>query len=723
MALIIPKREEVKKTNKLVIPTRGVSVEKGKNIREVGFPEHLGGGTYKISDDPDELIRTTRSQSALPAIGTAERDHIISVALGGTSNKENLQYLATTSEGRQSGKVSVEQKAINDYTSGKITLNQARLIVQTKQQQIKGLTPTEKEKTWQGQIGNVIKDAFKKVIKPFTAEGRAEADALNHGLDRDYILKANIASEVLGKEVKPSEFTKVIKSISPEQKNLINAKSAEKTSEVIAQIATAPIRWTAGSLASAITSYALEKSDSNLKYTPKTDTEKLIISENDVERLLNQKDLYGVIARGASVPVAMTTIAILENPFLKGTGAGKLVKEALERQIVKQGEKTLSKLGTKEIIKLADDVIKAEVKAGRMAEKDALKVSKEINGLKVKETTPSSIVEPQKATGKVLTPKTTKVSTVIDSVNPTGGVFTKYDPKTRATAKLANNITTLDKTMKKSPNEMITVYRGAPKNQKGIVAGDFVTTNKQLAKDYAGNGVVLEKNVKLSSILDDVKEPLGEEYIYKPIDKAVKKVPIKYVPEEKPVDLRKKITTEKLIAEPSVPNRIKNEAIEKGIKADFQGIEEYDKVSFKDQAKKVGQIIDEDPEKAIRIALGKELPTNGALPESVFIAVKNQAIKKGDTELLIRLATEEGGVAKESTVLGQRIKMLDEQLEDDAFKNINDVIKNRKANATKKGLDVSKAKKEEVSKLKDAIKKSAPKKDEWAEFLETIKCK
>ena len=145
----------------------------------------------------------------------------------------------------------------------------------------------------------------------------------------------------MGKEVKPSEFTKVIKSISPEQKNLINAKSAEKTSEVIAQIATAPIRWTAGSLASAITSYALEKSDSNLKYTPKTDTEKLIISENDVERLLNQKDLYGVIARGASVPVAMTTIAILENPFLKGTGAGKLVKEALERQIVKQGEKTL----------------------------------------------------------------------------------------------------------------------------------------------------------------------------------------------------------------------------------------------------------------------------------------------------------------------------------------------------------------------------------------------
>ena len=103
----------------------------------------------------------------------------------------------------------------------------------------------------------------------------------------------------------------------------------------------------------------------------------------------------------------------------------------------------------------------------------------------------------------------------LDSLNPTGSVFSKYTPKQRATAELADNITTLDKTMKKPADEMITIYRGTGKGGD-IVAGDFVTTNKQLAKDYAGTGRVIEKKVRLSDVLDDLDEPLGEEYIYRP---------------------------------------------------------------------------------------------------------------------------------------------------------------------------------------------------------------
>lgn len=676
MALTIPKREEVKTTSKLVIPSRTkttVKVEKPKpqETREVGLPEHLGGGRY-LTAGTGTLIKSPRSQEALPPTGTAERDHIISVALGGTSDIKNLQYLATTREGRQEGKVSVEQKAINDYTSGKITLPQARLLIATKQQQIKGLTPTESEKTTIGQLGNVIKDAFKKVIKPFTAEGRAEADASNKGFDRDKILVAKTASEVLGREIKPSEYSSVVKQLPKEQKDLIDAKSQEKRSEVIAQIATAPIRWTAGSLASLATSYALEKADSNLKYTPKTDAEKLLINDVDVQRLSKQEDLYGLVARGAGVPTALLVGAILENPFLQGTGASKLIKEAIERQIVKQGEKTLSKLGTKEIIKLADDVIKSETKAGKIAKEDADILSREIKGIRVKElpAPESRLLIPER------TPQPVKE----------GAGFTMKETATKEEVKLAKAQSDYSKNLK--------TYNAKP-------------TADNLAK------------VKSSKVvLDNVKTQT---------EQAIKTTPIKV--ETPKIETTKPVTTEDLKVQvkeplqPSIPNRIKNEVIEKGLAQDLKGIEDYTEVTFKDQAEKVGQIIDEDPEKAIRIALGKEEPTNGALPESVFIAVKNQAIKKGDTELLIRLATEEGGVAKESTVLGQRIKMLDEQLEDDAFKNINDVIKNRKSSAEKKGLNVSKAKKEEVSKLKDAIKKSAPKKDEWADFLETIKCK
>lgn len=113
-------------------------------------------------------------------------------------------------------------------------------------------------------------------------------------------------------------------------------------------------------------------------------------------------------------------------------------------------------------------------------------------------------------------PKATKPTNEITTVNPTGTVHTEYTPGARVDAPLGKNITTLDKTAKRSGNEMVSVFRGAPANQKGIVPGDFVTTNKQLAQDYAGNGNVLETKVKLKELLDDKTEPLGEEYIYRP---------------------------------------------------------------------------------------------------------------------------------------------------------------------------------------------------------------
>ena len=110
---------------------------------------------------------------------------------------------------------------------------------------------------------------------------------------------------------------------------------------------------------------------------------------------------------------------------------------------------------------------------------------------------------------------------VLDNINPTGKVFTEYDPKSRANAILAKNIVTIDKTMGGSPDDYVLVYRGAPKNQTTLNSGDFVTTNKQLAKDYAGDGVVISQKVKKSEILDDINEPLGEEYIYKRLERPL----------------------------------------------------------------------------------------------------------------------------------------------------------------------------------------------------------
>ena len=67
---------------------------------------------------------------------------------------------------------------------------------------------------------------------------------------------------------------------------------------------------------------------------------------------------------------------------------------------------------------------------------------------------------------------------VLDTLNPTGGLTADYTPDTRVKARLGKNITTLDKTMGRSADEMITVYRGASNSQGKISPGDFITTNE-----------------------------------------------------------------------------------------------------------------------------------------------------------------------------------------------------------------------------------------------------
>lgn len=114
--------------------------------------------------------------------------------------------------------------------------------------------------------------------------------------------------------------------------------------------------------------------------------------------------------------------------------------------------------------------------------------------------------------------KAEKTAKTLDTLNPNeNGIFEQYNPQNRANLPLGKNITTYDKTANINPDTIIEVYRGVPNNvSEKLNPGDFITTNKQLAQDYAGNGKVISQKVKASDILDDITEPLGEEYIYRP---------------------------------------------------------------------------------------------------------------------------------------------------------------------------------------------------------------
>lgn len=104
---------------------------------------------------------------------------------------------------------------------------------------------------------------------------------------------------------------------------------------------------------------------------------------------------------------------------------------------------------------------------------------------------------------------------LLDNLNPTGGVFVDYNPQARATIPLADNIKTLADTAKMNPDDLVDIYRGLPDNvEAAINPGDFVTTNPNLAASYGGN--VHKMQARYGDILDDLNEPLGEEYIFRP---------------------------------------------------------------------------------------------------------------------------------------------------------------------------------------------------------------
>lgn len=163
---------------------------------------------------------------------------------------------------------------------------------------------------------------------------------------------------------------------------------------------------------------------------------------------------------------------------------------------------------------LSEDIAKWFIKKPSLLQRKA-----ELDKIKAILKKEANIKDFVKAPKIIKKPVIKKDPNVLDNLNPTWWLFVDYNPSKIAKMKLAKNITTLDKTAWKSPNDIVTIYRWTLKSQKDIVPWDFITTNRDLAKSYAGEWKVITKKVKYSNILDDLKEPLGEEYIYLPTKK------------------------------------------------------------------------------------------------------------------------------------------------------------------------------------------------------------
>lgn len=166
---------------------------------------------------------------------------------------------------------------------------------------------------------------------------------------------------------------------------------------------------------------------------------------------------------------------------------------------------------------------------------------------------------------------------------------------------------------------------------------------------------------------------------------------------------------------------VEAKAVENRLTKGFGELPEYRTVSMKDQAQKATDLVNKDFELAKKIAMGEEAPPRGLLPESVFNAVEEKAIKEADVNTLRDLATI-SKLTSEATTMGQRIRTLAERDPDSAVGAISEVVKAREEAVKSRIKNIDKVKKETAEAIKKEIKKTSPTKETWSSFVDSIQC-
>jgi hypothetical protein len=163
---------------------------------------------------------------------------------------------------------------------------------------------------------------------------------------------------------------------------------------------------------------------------------------------------------------------------------------------------------------------------------------------------------------------------------------------------------------------------------------------------------------------------------------------------------------------------IEEKAIANKIDVAFGDLPQYRVMSIADQAEKAAALLRDDPALALEIAKGNAQPPRGLdlHPESVLVAVENKAIADGDVATLRDLATSK--LTGEGTTMGQRIRLLGERDADSPVSAIQDIIKKRTGGAE----NAARATEAELTRVRGHLAAASIEKDQWAEFVNSLKC-
>lgn len=156
---------------------------------------------------------------------------------------------------------------------------------------------------------------------------------------------------------------------------------------------------------------------------------------------------------------------------------------------------------------------------------------------------------------------------------------------------------------------------------------------------------------------------------------------------------------------------VEEKAVEAKLTSSISKLPEYNRLNMKDQAKDAVAFLNENPEKAMNVALGKEAAPLHVTPEAIFTAIENRALENRDIDTVRQLARSQ--LSTEATAMGQRIRTLGERNPDSPVTKIKEVKEAREKAATTT-----------PEKIVKEIKATVPKVDKynWNSFLDSIQC-
>lgn len=161
-------------------------------------------------------------------------------------------------------------------------------------------------------------------------------------------------------------------------------------------------------------------------------------------------------------------------------------------------------------------------------------------------------------------------------------------------------------------------------------------------------------------------------------------------------------------------------AVKAKLIAQFEGKAKYTAGSFKEEANKAVQLVHDDPDKAMQIAMGEKAGDNTMHEVAVRHAVENKAIKDNDVDTLTRLASSSQHT--ETSEAAQRLGAEGYATERDSpVRAIREVQQSRaKAFASRTGTDADSAVNATIKEIKSKV--PPVKRQAWHEFIQSLQC-